>query len=177
MAEKRRLPVVQPKPENDDESAEPRPPWHWIGFGVVAVFAVWLPLAMLAEAIGLRVARARLGTALEDLRVLQARLAELPREDRTSIWMAILAPQVVALTVASLAGGYLVGRWGRGAGVREATIAGVAVALLAGMLSCSTGGEAWAALAICAISAPCAALGASRAARERQKKLGKRSAS
>jgi tRNA-(ms[2]io[6]A)-hydroxylase len=164
MAEKRRLPVLQPKPENPEDDSEPRPPWHWIGFGVVGIFGAWLPLAALAQAIGLRLARAKLGSS-DDLDTIHARVVELPRGDRAAVWLALLAPQVMALALASLAGGFLIGRWGKRAGVREAAIAGAAVSALAGMLSCSSGGAAWGALAMGLISTSFAALGARFGAR------------
>ena len=39
------------RPPDAPEDEEPRPPWHWVGFGVVLTFAAWLPLAALAEAL------------------------------------------------------------------------------------------------------------------------------
>jgi hypothetical protein len=83
-ARKKRLPVIQSSP--DAEPSEPRPPWHWVGFGALAIFVVWLPLTFVAE----RVARS-----------LSAPIAA--------------GPQVVALALAALAGAYVVGRWGSGA--------------------------------------------------------------
>ena len=54
MAEKRRLPVLlSPKssPSDDGDTGEPRPPWHWVGFGVVIIFAAWLPLSYVGGAV------------------------------------------------------------------------------------------------------------------------------
>ena len=58
---KKQLPVIAAKPAA--EAAEPeddRPPWHWIGFGTVAIFAAWLPGSALAGAL------AAAGAALTD---------------------------------------------------------------------------------------------------------------
>src|SRR5689334_10420750 len=49
---KRRLPIVKSpvEPRADgggDDDSPSRPPWQWVGFGTVAIFVVWLPLAFL----------------------------------------------------------------------------------------------------------------------------------
>lgn len=101
MAAKRRLPVVQSPAE---EPEEPRPPWHWVGFGVVGIFFAWLPLAWIAGKIS----------------------------SPTSLVRTIV-PQFFGLAIAAMAGGYLVGRWGSGpreAAIAGAT-AGVLATLLA----------------------------------------------
>ena len=55
MESKRRLPVLKtPAEEGADEP--PRPPWQWVGFGAVAIFVVWTPLAYLAGLAGRRLA-------------------------------------------------------------------------------------------------------------------------
>jgi hypothetical protein len=41
MAEKRKLPMIQSRP---DDAAPERPRSHWIGFGLVAIFTLWVPL-------------------------------------------------------------------------------------------------------------------------------------
>jgi hypothetical protein len=43
MEPKRRLPVIQTPEEGD--GAPVRPAWQWVGFGALAILAVWLPLA------------------------------------------------------------------------------------------------------------------------------------
>jgi tRNA-(ms[2]io[6]A)-hydroxylase len=159
MAEKRRLPVIQP-PSSNEEEAEPRPPWQWVGFGVVAIFAAWLPLAWLAQLVGLRLASAHLGTALQDLAAIQERVVELGRGERARIWAGILLPQALALALACAGGGYVVGRWGRPAGPREAAIAGGLVAALSSAAACGAPGVGYVPLAMALISIPFAALGA-----------------
>src|SRR4051812_10222875 len=76
VAARRRLPGIQsvpPKakgddenggsPPDDDDAVETRPPWHWVGFGTVAIFAGWLPLAYVAQAVVARVLAQRFGEA------------------------------------------------------------------------------------------------------------------
>jgi tRNA-(ms[2]io[6]A)-hydroxylase len=170
MADKRRLPVLQ-SPRSEEEEAPARPPWQWVGFGVVAIFAAWLPLAALAQKIGFRLATARLGPLEEDIGAFQAALATLPRDERARLWADILVPQGLALALASAAGGYVIGRWGSRAGMREAAIAGALVALGASAAACGSPGIAYVPFVIAAISVPCAALGARSggARRARQK--------
>src|SRR5688500_13599135 len=65
MAERRRLPVLsnaRPPAAPAEEDDEARPPWHWVGFGTVAIFGGWLPLAYVAGAVSARVMAARFGT-------------------------------------------------------------------------------------------------------------------
>jgi hypothetical protein len=137
MEPKRRLPVLKSTggPEGD---ADPiRPPWQWVGFGALAIFVVWLPLAWLSTLAALRLTHLAQGpAALYTLLVSSAGLA-----------------------VAALAGGYLVGRWGAtGVGVREAALAGLAAALVATLLAW-TSGVSLGALVTVAIAVPAAALG------------------
>ncbi len=119
---KRRLPVIQEPAAGQTE--EPRPAWHWIGFGAVAIFVVWLPLAYAAEAVSRRLVTSKLGTG-------ETKLADLSRSDRFTVLAMFSVPQVVALVMAGLAGGFLVTRFGRGTRRREAAFAGLAVGLLA----------------------------------------------
>lgn len=133
MAERRRLPVVQPPSSGGDEEADARPPWHWVGFGAVAIFAAWLPLAYVAQALGARVTAARFGSATQE--EVAAALAAMSEGDRARLTATLALPHVMALAIAAFAGGLLVGRFGAGAGAREAASAGAAVALVAMALS------------------------------------------
>jgi len=114
MAEKRRLPVLQTS--GADERDEPRPPWQWVGFGVVLDFAAWLPLAYVAE-------------------LVKAHLAP-------SIAGALLFA-MVPLGAGSFGGGFVVGRFGDRVGAREGALAGMSTGLLAAALACATGGLSW----------------------------------
>ena len=123
----------------DDEIAiEVRPPWHWVGFGTVAIFAAWLPLAYAAQAVVARVLADRFGASASAPEIASS-LATMPAGERARL-MAILAlPNVAALGLAAFAGGYLVGRFGTGTGTREAATAGAMTALVALVLSLGGG--------------------------------------
>jgi len=135
MDQKRRLPVLKtPGEEGADEP--PRPPWQWVGFGAVAIFVVWTPLAYLAGLAGRRLA------GLEASVFVSAGIFAL------------------SSVLAALAGGYLVGRWGAaGVGVREAALAGLAAALVACVLAWMQGGLSLGPLVTVVLLVPGAALG------------------
>jgi len=132
---KRRLPVL--KTQDDElEGAEARPPWQWVGFGALAIFVVWVPLAYVTGVVATRF--------------------EVVAGSR----IASLVVAASGLAVAALAGGFLVGRWGgKDVGVREATLAGFAASLIASVLSLGAPG-AWAgALVTLLVAVPFAWLG------------------
>ena len=110
-APKRRLPLLA-KAEVADESDVDRPPWHWSAIGAAAIFLAWLPMAL--------VVNGPLG-----------RLLEGGARER----VAAIALNVTAFALASFASGYLVGRFGGRAGVKEATLAGVLAAAIAWALA------------------------------------------
>jgi hypothetical protein len=156
VSTKHRLPVVHEAPAED---ANPeRRPWQWVGFGTVAIFVVWLPLAALAQALSLRVVEARLGT-LESLDAARDALPHVPAADRELIAAALFGFPSAALALAALAGGFLVGRWGGRAGPREAALAGVASVLAVSMLAWMSSGLSWAPLAALFVAGPVAAGG------------------
>jgi tRNA-(ms[2]io[6]A)-hydroxylase len=133
---KRRLPVLKTPDKAGEEEAPVRPPWQWIGFGTVAIFVVWLPLAFLAGWVAVHVGG----------------LSTSP----------VLAVSVLAagLALAALAGGFLVGRWGAdGVGVREAALAGLAAALVATGLSLGSPGALAGALPTAIVAVSFASLG------------------
>jgi hypothetical protein len=145
----RRLPLLQ---ENKSETEEQRPAWHWIGFGAAAIFIVWLPLAYLAEAVSRRLVVGRIGAGervLEDLSVAERRAA----------LVMLVAPQAIALLLASLSGGLLVTRFGKGTRVRDAALAGLMVGLLALGLTYAQTGPSLAALVVPLIASTSAAIG------------------
>ena len=136
MAERRRLPVVQePRPAEPPEGEdEARPPWHWIGFGVVAIFAAWLPLAAAAAALARRAYEGTFGSGAGEAEVART-LAAMTAGERVRFTLSQAVPQAAALALAAFAGGYLVGRFGRGTRPREAAIAGAGTALMATALT------------------------------------------
>lgn len=106
---KRRLPVLQTSSDPDEP---PRPAWQWVGFGALAIFAVWVPLSVIAGAVAASV----LARAHGEVALARA---------------ALLASSVYAVELAAgaLAGGYLVGKWGPpNVGMRHAMLAGLTAA-------------------------------------------------
>jgi len=110
-APKRRLPLLA-KAEVADESDEDRPPWHWSGIGAAAIFLAWLPLAYIVNG--------PLGGLFNG---------------GVAAKIAAVALNIMAFVVASFGGGYLIGRFGGKAGVKEATVSGVAAATVAWALA------------------------------------------
>ena len=172
MVTKRKLPVLPstatppPAPLPPEEDDETRPPWQWIGFGTAAIFGAWLPLAYLGEAMKARALRAYVG-APRDLAEAQSALAELTSSDRTKLTVLTALLYVAPLLVGAYAGGFLVGKWGGRAGVREAALSGVATALVASALSWASAGLSWAPLVALALATPAAALGGRAGVRRR----------
>ena len=124
---------------DDDNAVEVRPPWHWVGFGTVAIFAAWLPLAYVAQAVVARVLAQRFG-ATATAQDIASSLGTMPAGERARLTAILALPNVFALGLAAFGGGYLVGRFGTGTGTREAASAGAMTALVA--LALSLGGGA-----------------------------------
>lgn len=135
MEKKRHLPVLK-TPSQEEEEAAARPPWQWVGFGSLAIVAVWLPLAYLAALVASRMGGDG-GARIAAVGVLAASLA-----------------------IASLAGGFLVGRWGAArVGVREAALAGLVAALVGAGIALGAPGALAGALLSVVVAVPSAALG------------------
>jgi hypothetical protein len=152
---KRRLPVL-PNAAPEEEAAEPRPTWHWVGFGTVAIFATWLPLAYGAQALHAWSLRRRFGVSGSADEIFAVLSALDPAIRRQLLW-EMAAPHAVALVLASFAGGFLVGRFGDRTGIREAALAGVTTSTVAALLSLSSAGVA--ALVPFVLAVPFASLG------------------
>ncbi|MDB5219933.1 MAG: tRNA-(ms[2]io[6]A)-hydroxylase [Myxococcaceae bacterium] len=123
-----------PPPEkaatDDEDTSEERPPWQWVGFGTIATFASWLPLAYLAEAVRHHVFLSRFGSAPSEDEVKLA-FAAMSAMERFR-WTAMQTlPHVIAFALSAFAGGLLVGRFGAGTGPREAAFSGVVTASIA----------------------------------------------
>jgi hypothetical protein len=145
MEPKRRLPLL--KSSTDEQEQPDRSPWQWVGFGALAIFVVWLPLAWLTTLAGVRLAEIAQGPAIS---------------------LARLLVSAAGLAVAALAGGYLVGRWGTaGVGMREAALAGLAAALIALALAWGSGISLGSLIAV-AIAVPAAGLGGRLGLRRRR---------
>jgi hypothetical protein len=143
MEPKRRLPVL--KDAGGDGDA-PRAPWQWVGFGALAIIAVWVPLTWLSLLAAVRV-------------------GEAPHAAAIAARLLVLAG---GLAAGALAGGYLIGRWGTaGVGTREAALAALVAALAATALAWGTGGVSFGSLATVVVAVPPAALGARLGLRRR----------
>ena len=125
MAERRRLPVLNQSPEESPPDDEARPPWHWAGFGVVAIFAAWVPLSYLGGAISNRLIAG----------VTPEQMQNASDSERAKLMLMIALPTLVALALASLGGGYIVGRFGTGPGQRIGMVSGGVVAIIAVVLA------------------------------------------
>jgi MFS family permease len=155
VASKRRLPLVQAgrggAPDGEVEADEQRRPWQWVGFGAAAVFVTWLPLTAVAWAIAQRWGAA--GQGEQGLAFAAAKM---------------VATFAVALAVGSLAGGFVVGRWGPPeVGVKEGALAGLAAALAAIAVASASFGFSPGYLLVGIVAVPFAAIGGWRGRRRR----------
>ena len=132
MAERRRLPLIEdrPLPPAGEEESEVRPPWQWAFFGMVAMFAAWLPLAYVGGALSARVMAARFGHDASR-EAIDLALAAMTEGERGKLMVTVALPGMLALAVAAFAGGLVVGRFGSGTGAREAGVAGALTAVVA----------------------------------------------
>jgi hypothetical protein len=141
---KRRLTVLNSPSEEADPN---RRPWQWVGFGTLAIFTVWIPLAAIAGAIAAR---------------LPVRADDGPGATwaRLGPGLAAVGLYAAALAVGAVLGGFLVGRWGTpGVGVREAALAGLGAAVVAAGITWASFGPSAGSLLVVVVSAPLAALG------------------
>ena len=156
--------------ELDENAIEKRPPWHWVGFGAVAIFATWLPGAALAQKTGEHLVARRVVDLTQA--ELTQRLAELPKNELLMVIVPLALLHLLALAVGAAAGGYLVGRFGSGTTVREPMLAGGVVALMAITLTVGSGALASALVtgsAIFLVAVGCAALGGKRGLKKKDK--------
>lgn len=168
---KRHLPVLNapkpasksksaPPPEADDEAPEVRPGWHWVGFGAVAVFGAWLPLAYVSQWFVSGFLQRRMGHAASPEEVASW-LSSLSQAARTQIILWTIVPHALALSLASFAGGYIVGRYApRYIGVRGGASSGLGAGLVAVVLSVSASGFSPALLVVLLLTTLFAAGGA-----------------
>jgi len=147
MASRRRLPVLSndPPPVPTDGAAEARPPWHWVGFGTVAIFAAWLPLAYVAGALSARAMAAHFGAdASKD--AIDHALAAMTSLERARLMALVALPNLLGLALAAFGGGFTVGRFGHGTCAREAAMSGAVTALVASAI-------AWAGITVASVVA------------------------
>ena len=151
---KRKLPIIQP---SDDTGDDERPPWQWAAIGGVAILVAWLPLSMLGNVVSREVWARLLPSGDNPEAVAQAYQA-LSGADRLGLGLGMVIPHLVALALAAFLGGLMVGRFGGSAGKKEATAAGVVVALVAAFSAAPP--DAMAAILALAVMAVLAALSA-----------------
>jgi hypothetical protein len=164
--------VPPPSAPAEEEEAS-RPPLHWVGFGAVAIFAGWLPLAYVGGAVSARIMAARFGADTSKERI-QLALEAMSTDERARLMATIALPSILALAVAAFGGGFIVGRFGPGTGAREAALAGAATALIASAIAWA--GFTWSSLAAVVVTAAVAVgfaawggrVGSRAAARPRQ---------
>jgi tRNA-(ms[2]io[6]A)-hydroxylase len=138
VAEKRRLPVIQSAPNeggggDGGDADEARPAWQWVGFGVVAMFAAWLPLAAAAGMVGRNWAEKVIGAPLDEADAL-VRVGALDHVAQRKLMLALMVPHVAALALAGAFAGFVIGKFGQG-GVRSASVAAAIVCALAGLIA------------------------------------------
>ena len=140
-APKRHLTVLNNKEANADPTGDgsaPRRPWQWVGFGALAIFTAWIPLAGLAGA-----AAARLGESTF-----------------AGAGIGIVTVYAAALALGAALGGFLVGRWGTaGVGLREAALAGLGASAVAVGITWVSFGPSVGTLLVAAVATPMAAVG------------------
>jgi hypothetical protein len=150
---KRRLPVLN-SPSAEENESDRRAPWQWVGFGALAIFTAWIPLAALAAA-----AAARLPAG-----------ADARGNAPALVGLAVVALYGAALALGAALGGFLVGRWGAaGVGVREAALAGLGAAIVAGAATWVSLGPSVGALFVAGVALPMAALGGRAGLRRRRR--------
>jgi hypothetical protein len=164
---KRRLPVLKsPEPNEDDD----RPPWHWVGFGTIAIFAAWLPLAYLASSAETRIV-SRFAEATSPEAIADS-IQRASQHDMARLRFAVLLLLALPLALGAFGGGFIVGRWSRRAGVREAALAGLVTALVTSLLSWVEAGLSLAPLAGALLAVPMAAAGGWSGSRARARSAG-----
>lgn len=141
------------------ETAQLRPGWQWVGFGSVIVFSVWLPLAAVVQKLS-PLWLSRLVAGAEDEADVVARVRALRGGALAWYYVLAVGPHVIALALASMAGGYVVGRWGKPeAGTRQAALAGTTTGLIASAMACASTGMSASLLVVVVIASLFAALG------------------
>jgi hypothetical protein len=155
------------KPPEQAAGEPPRPPWHWVGFGAVATFCAWLPLAFLAQVFSARVVLVQFSG--QSATSVEAAVAALGPANAWKLHIYMVLPPLFALLAGAAVGGYLVARHAVTAGIREATLGGVAAGGIAAALA--AGGAGPMAVAVIPIAALGAWLGARVGFRRRMKPI------
>jgi hypothetical protein len=166
VAAKRKLPVLKDPPGAEDEIAE-RSPWQWVAFGIVLIFAAWLPLAWLAETVKGRLVARVLGSVASAEDAARA-MESVSGGGRATLFVATIVLPAIAMVLGAAAGGYVIARWGTKTTAREAALAGLAAAGVAAVLSWLTAGFSLAPLVAAPILGVGAYLGGRRGVRAKR---------
>lgn len=119
---KRRLPVLQNKAPDGEDDAEPRPPWHWSGIGVVVTFLLWLPIAA-------------------GIAALTVRLTQNAGSPAFGLGVLVVSLHLLGFWLATFIGGFFIGKFGGDAGPREGAVSGFVTAAFAVALAASAPGQ------------------------------------
>ncbi len=164
MAEKKRLPVLQPEVNDEDDDRE-RPLWQWAALGVALTFTLWVPLAATAQAISNRLVASTLGDFASTVEMNQA-IVRLSTETSRRLSIQFFLLHAVALGVSSFVGGFIVGKYGGKGGPRAAIGCGLLVAAFAVALATATGSIRWTSALVVLLSAPLSFFGGRVGARK-----------
>jgi hypothetical protein len=147
----RRLPVIQ----SPDDEGETRPPSQWVAIAAALTLTLWVPLGMLALALG----RALLSRWASD--------AAGGGAARGAAALMLVVPALASLVAATSITGAVVGRHGGRAGAREAVLGCTLAALGAWLFTVSSGAlRPWPVAAVTlGVLGALAALGAALGAR------------
>jgi hypothetical protein len=124
----RRLPVLSSTADEDE-----RPTWQWTAIGVLFVYAIWAPLAVLGTWVNRRIVDRLLGDGTpEDLARL---VGEASPARRAELWLATTAVPVATYAFACWAAGALIGRFGARVLPAHAAIAGATASVVGAALT------------------------------------------
>lgn len=131
--EKRRLPVVQPIDEAEEEAYE-RPAWHWVVIGAVGAFLFFVLGLQVAQWLARREIMRLVGEG--DAAVV--RRALLTGAQEAYLNLLVYGLPLLCLLASTGFGGLLVGRFGGRAQLREATLCGTASGALTAAIAATS---------------------------------------
>lgn len=134
----RHLPVVPANESSKGPAAGQRPTWHWVVFGAAVSFALWAPLAMVAQWLAMGIADRYVGGLQpEAVEAWRQRASETEQVVVTSL---LLGLPIVAFAIATALGGAVVAGFGKQSRAYVGGIAG-AVSAASAWLMTAVGGD------------------------------------
>lgn len=130
---KRRLPVVQPLDEAEEEAYE-RPAWHWVVIGAVGAFLFFVLGLQVAQWFARREILRLVGEG--DAAVV--RRALLTGAQEVYLNVVVYGLPLLCLLLSTWFGGMLVGRFGGRAQLKEATLSGTATGVLTAAIAATS---------------------------------------